>query len=77
MLGPQMATDLPAVGARQHQVEQDQIPGALADDRDRLAAIGFTVESIACLLQMHTQGVRDGVIVFDQKQLFVHRARGR
>ena len=72
----QMTAHVPAVGTGQHQVEQHQVPALPVDRRHRTQPVGLAVQAVTGLLQVQAQGGRDGVVVFDQQQLFVHRASG-
>jgi hypothetical protein len=68
----QVATDFPAVGSRQHQVQQHQVPALAVDGRHGVAAIGLAVQAKAGFLEVQAQRLRDGIVVFHQQQLLAH-----
>ena len=72
MARPQVAADLPAVGAGQHQVQQHQVPALAIDGRHRQPAVGLPVQAVAGLLQVQAQRIGDGVVIFDEQQVLVH-----
>jgi len=72
MPGAQVAADLPTVGTGRHQVQQHQVPALAVDGGHGLLAVGLAVQAVARVFQVKAQGHRDRVVVFNQKQVFVH-----
>jgi hypothetical protein len=71
--GAQVAADLPAVRAGQHQVQQHQIPALAVDGGHRTAAVSLALQAVARAFEVRPQGLGNGIVVFDQQQAFVHR----
>ena len=66
-LAAQVAADVPAAGAGQHQVQQHQIEGLGIDAGHGLATVGDMRELVAGVAQMKTHHVGHGLVVFHQQ----------
>ena len=77
MVSAQISAHLPAVCARQHHVQQHQIKTLTGDGCHREATVRLAVQAKARLLQVHAQRAGDGVVVFNQQQVFIHTGNGR
>ena len=70
--GSQVAADLPAIGAGQHQVQQHQVPALAVDRCHRQPTVGLAVQVVAGLLEVQAQRIGDGVVIFNQQQVLGH-----